>query len=167
MKKLNISSGEPFLKPQFIREIFHYCKEELHLESCSIVNNGSKVTEKWLDTYGRYLDIMAISCDSFDVDTNIQLGRTEKGKGSHVRRVFQSPSGVGTEESRSRSILLSPGQCSSAYIFAQGIWERTWTRLNFQEDMNASIEELSPYRWKVDDIAVYQSVYLDLHVYSV
>jgi radical S-adenosyl methionine domain-containing protein 2 len=89
MKKLNISGGEPFLKPEFIGEVFKFCKEELHLESCTIVNNGSKVTEKWLDKYGQYLDIMAISCDSFDVETNLQLGRAEKGRGTHVGRVFQ------------------------------------------------------------------------------
>ena len=80
MKKLNISGGEPFLKPDYIGELFRYCKEELHLESCSVVNNGSKVTEKWLDAYGKYLDIMAISCDSFDNDTNVQLGWAEKGR---------------------------------------------------------------------------------------
>jgi pyruvate-formate lyase-activating enzyme len=89
MKKLNISGGEPFLKPEFLGEIFKFCKEELHLESCSVVSNASKVTEKWLDSYGRYLDIMAISCDSFDVDTCLQLGRAEKGQGSHIGRVFK------------------------------------------------------------------------------
>lgn len=88
MIKLNISGGEPFLQPEFIGEVFKFCKVELHLESCSIVNNGSKVTEKWLDTYGKYLDVMAISCDSFDPDTNISLGRAENGKGAHIRRVF-------------------------------------------------------------------------------
>jgi radical S-adenosyl methionine domain-containing protein 2 len=35
------------------------------------------------------LDIMAISCDSFDDETNVQLGRSEKGRGSHVNRVLQ------------------------------------------------------------------------------
>jgi radical S-adenosyl methionine domain-containing protein 2 len=89
MKKLNISGGEPFLKPDFIGKIFQFCKEELHLESCTVVNNGSKVTEQWLDAYGRYLDIMAISCDSFEVETNIELGRAEHGKGTHIGRVFQ------------------------------------------------------------------------------
>src|SRR5687767_11001246 len=57
MKKLNISGGEPLLKPDFIGDVFRFCKEELLLESCSIVTNGSKVTEKWLDTYGKYLDM--------------------------------------------------------------------------------------------------------------
>lgn len=89
MKKLNISGGEPFLTPQFIGEVFRFCKDELKLESCSIVNNGSKVTEKWLDTYGKYLDVMAISCDSFVAETNVLQGRSENGKPDHVRRVFE------------------------------------------------------------------------------
>lgn len=89
MRKLNISGGEPFLQPTFIGEIFRFCKEELQLESTSIVNNGSKVTEKWLDEYGRYLDIMAISCDSFDPDTNVRIGRSENGSGAHIGRVFR------------------------------------------------------------------------------
>jgi radical S-adenosyl methionine domain-containing protein 2 len=89
MVKLNCSGGEPFLKPEFIGEIFRYCKEDLRLESCSVVNNGSKVTEKWLDTYGRYLDVMAISCDSFDPEVNALLGRAEHGSGNHIGRVFQ------------------------------------------------------------------------------
>jgi radical S-adenosyl methionine domain-containing protein 2 len=93
MKKLNISGGEPFLEPKFMGEVFRYCKEELHLESCSIVNNGSKVTEKWLDEYGRYLDVMAISCDSFDPEVNRQHGRGEDGTakagGKHVLKVYE------------------------------------------------------------------------------
>jgi len=103
MKKLNISGGEPFLKPEFIGEIFKFCKEELKLESCSIVNNGSKVTEKWLDTYGKYLDMMALSCDSFDPEVNAQIGRTEKGGkfGKHSNRVFQV-----ADWCRSRNIVV-------------------------------------------------------------
>lgn len=90
MKKLNISGGEPFLKSTFIGEVFRFCKEELHLESCSVVNNGSKVTEKWLDTYGQYLDVMAISCDSFDAETNALIGRSDKARnGDHISRVFE------------------------------------------------------------------------------
>jgi radical S-adenosyl methionine domain-containing protein 2 len=89
MKKLNISGGEPYLQPIFIGEIFKFCKEELGLESCSIVNNGSKVTENWMDTYGQYLDVMAISCDSFDPETNLKQGRAENGKPGHIGQVFK------------------------------------------------------------------------------
>lgn len=90
MKKLNISGGEPFLQPRYIGEVFKFCKEELCIESCSVVNNGSKVTEKWLDTYGQYLDVMAISCDSFDVETNVKQGRAENGTSTtHINNVFK------------------------------------------------------------------------------
>lgn len=89
MVKINISGGEPFLQPKFIGNIIKYCKEELKLESTGIICNGSKVTLEWLDTYGKYLDIMGVSCDSFDDDTNFRIGRSEKGSGVHTRKVFQ------------------------------------------------------------------------------
>jgi radical S-adenosyl methionine domain-containing protein 2 len=90
MRKLNISGGEPFLEPTFVGEIFKYCKTELKLESCSVVNNGSKVTREWLDEYGQYLDIMAISCDSFKHEVNQVHGRGKGGEATeHVSRVFR------------------------------------------------------------------------------
>ncbi|KAF8521385.1 hypothetical protein BU17DRAFT_45765 [Hysterangium stoloniferum] len=110
MKKLNISGGEPFLKPTFIGEVFRFCKEELGLESCSIVNNGSKVTEKWLDTYGQYLDMMAISCDSFDPETNVRIGRADKaGNKDHISTVFKVAQWYNWEEDMNENIeALSP-----------------------------------------------------------
>jgi radical S-adenosyl methionine domain-containing protein 2 len=112
MKKLNIGGGEPFLKATFIGEVFRYCKEELKLESCSVVNNGSKVTEKWLDVYGKYLDVMAISCDSFDPETNVRIGRAEKaGKGDHISRVFQV-----AQWCRERGIMVKINSVINAYV---------------------------------------------------
>lgn len=75
MKKINLSGGEPFLYPVLLGEICKFCKEDLNLESVSIVTNGSKVTEKFFREYGRYVDIIAVSVDSFDEDTNIKIGR--------------------------------------------------------------------------------------------
>jgi len=138
MVKLNISGGEPFLKPDFIGEIFRFCKEDLQLKSCSVVNNGSKVTEKWLDTYGQYLDVMAISCDSFDPEVNVLLGRAENGSGEHIGRVFQV-----AEWCRQRSIKVKLNSVI--------------TKHNWLEDMNSSIEELSPMRWKVFQVLLLDS----------
>ncbi|KAN0116472.1 hypothetical protein V8E52_005853 [Russula decolorans] len=130
MVKLNISGGEPYLQPDFIGEIFQFCKNELHLESCSVVTNGSKVTEKWLDKYGQYLDIMAISCDSFDPETNVLIGRGENGSGKHIGRVHQL-----ADWCRQHHIKVKINSVIN--------------RHNWQEDMNSSIEEISPVRWKV------------------
>ncbi|KZV93434.1 radical SAM enzyme [Exidia glandulosa HHB12029] len=130
MRKLNISGGEPFLQPKFIGEIFRFCKEELHLESTSVVNNGSKVTQKWLEEYGQYLDIMAISCDSFDPDTNVRIGRSENGSGAHIGRVFRV-----AQWCKDYGIRVKINTVVNKY--------------NWEEDMTLAIEELDVFRWKV------------------
>ncbi|KAG8738289.1 Radical S-adenosyl methionine domain-containing protein 2 [Ceratobasidium sp. 414] len=130
MRKLNISGGEPFLNPTYIGEIFKFCKTELKLESTSVVNNGSKVTEKWLDEYGQYLDIMAISCDTFSVETDLAHGRAEKDKPTHIGRVFDV-----VRWCKERGIRVKLNSVITKY--------------NYEEDMNESIAQLAPFRWKV------------------
>ena len=76
MRKINFSGGEPFLHPQWLGCMVRYCKEDLNLESVSIVSNGSLIKEEWFQEYATYVDILAISCDSFDNETNVQIGRT-------------------------------------------------------------------------------------------
>ncbi|KAK7470086.1 hypothetical protein VKT23_001527 [Stygiomarasmius scandens] len=138
MKKLNISGGEPFLQPHFIGEVFKFCKEELKLESCSVVNNGSKVTEKWLDTYGQYLDVMAISCDSFVPETNVRQGRAENGRPGHIQKVFEV-----TEWCRKRGIKVKINTVVTIH--------------NWEENMVDSIQELTPFRWKVFQVLLLDS----------
>ena len=54
MEKINFSGGEPFIhkRGDFVGELTRYCKEDLGLESVSIVCNGSLVTERWFYKYG-------------------------------------------------------------------------------------------------------------------
>lgn len=75
MKKINLSGGEPFLYPELLGEICKFCKVDLNLESVSIVTNGSKVKESFFKNYGLFVDIIAVSVDSFDEETNIKIGR--------------------------------------------------------------------------------------------
>ncbi|KAF3903261.1 hypothetical protein ABW20_dc0107120 [Dactylellina cionopaga] len=84
MRKLNFAGGEPFLEKEFLGQLIRYCKEELQLESISVVTNGSLVSNHFLKIYGKYLDIIAVSCDSFHESTNLEIGR---GKGSHLKAV--------------------------------------------------------------------------------
>lgn len=72
MEKVNFSGGEPFLPDRGVHlgEMVKYCKISLRMPSVSIVSNGSLIKEKWFQQYAKYLDILAISCDSFDEDTN-------------------------------------------------------------------------------------------------
>lgn len=75
MKKINFSGGEPFTKDRFLGNLVRHCKEELKLESVTIVSNGSLITESWFERYGEWLDILAISCDSFDEAVLNAIGR--------------------------------------------------------------------------------------------
>lgn len=127
MQKLNFAGGEPFLYPKFLATMLQYCKEDLNLESVSIVTNGSKVTERFLQSYGEYIDVLAVSCDSFNEDTNIAIGR---GDGDNVAQLF-----------RIRD-----------WCAVYGIKFKLNTvinRLNFREDMVEQMERLRPFRWKV------------------
>ena len=50
---------------RYLGEMVRFCKEELDIESVTVVTNGSRTTEHWMAEYGYYLDIMAVSVDSF------------------------------------------------------------------------------------------------------
>jgi radical S-adenosyl methionine domain-containing protein 2 len=80
IKKLNFAGGKPFLYPVFMRELLRYGKEKLRIENMNIVSNGSKITEKFLRENAAFINILAISCDSFDLETNIKIGRRKSGE---------------------------------------------------------------------------------------
>ena len=126
MKKINFAGGEPFMNAELLGQLVKYCKENLKLEAVSVVTNGSKVSQKWLAKYGEYLDIMAISCDSFDEAINTKIGR---GTGTHLRTVMNL-----SRQCKEYGIMLKINTVVNRY--------------NFQEDMNAAIEEIQPFRWK-------------------
>ena len=132
MKKLNFAGGEPFLKPEFLGQLAKYCKETLELKSVSIVTNGSKVTSGWLKKYSQYIDIMAVSCDSFDEATNVEIGR---GTGHHLES-FKKLS-----------------QLCKEYGIKFKI-NTVICKYNWDEDMNAAITALAPTRWKCFQVLV-------------
>lgn len=107
-------------------ELVEFGKQVLALESVSIVSNGSLIKESWLQQYGAHLDILAVSCDSFDENTNIKIGR---GSGDNVEQLFRI-----RDWCREYGIKfkLNTVVC----------------RFNFDEDMAERVAELDPFRWK-------------------
>lgn len=89
LKKINFAGGEPFLKKKFLGELLKYCKETLKIEITSVVTNGSVIhnNHRWFKKYGKYLDVFAISCDSFKDDINKQIGRFNKSKANQTEIV--------------------------------------------------------------------------------
>ncbi|XP_051579444.1 radical S-adenosyl methionine domain-containing protein 2 [Myxocyprinus asiaticus] len=131
MEKVNFSGGEPFLQDRgtFVGELVRYCKQELELPSVSIVSNGSLIKETWFQKYGDYLDILAISCDSFIEDTNKVIGRGQ-GKKSHLDNLHKVRNWC-----REYKVAFKINSVINTY--------------NVDEDMTENITALNPVRWKI------------------
>ncbi|KAI1117559.1 hypothetical protein F5Y14DRAFT_465486 [Nemania sp. NC0429] len=127
MRKINFSGGEPFLYPRKLAMLCRFCKEELGLESVSIITNGTKVTKKWLERNGRWVDILGVSCDSFSEQTNMAIGR---GTGNNVEQLFDI-----RNICRELGIKFKLNTVVSVH--------------NWKEDMVDMVQKLEPFRWKV------------------
>ncbi|XP_053564921.1 radical S-adenosyl methionine domain-containing protein 2 [Bombina bombina] len=138
MEKINFSGGEPFLHDRgiFVGKLVQFCKEELKLPSVSIVSNGSLITERWFKSYGEHLDILAVSCDSFNEDVNKLIGRGQ-GKKNHVENL----------------IKIRKWCCDYNVAFKINSVINTY---NVDEDMNKEIMQINPVRWKVFQCLIIQ-----------
>ena len=75
---------------------------------------------------------MAVSCDSFDENTNVQIGR---GTGNHLATVVRV-----SDTCKKYSIKLKINTVVNKY--------------NFEEDMNDGIRQINPFRWKVFQVLI-------------
>ncbi|GAB1206435.1 hypothetical protein APSETT445_005123 [Aspergillus pseudonomiae] len=132
MRKINFAGGEPLLYPKHLGSLIKFCKEDLQIESVSIVTNGSRLTKSFLSTYGKYIDIIAVSCDSFREETNVKIGR---GTGAHLDNIT----------------LISELCVQHGIKFKLNT---VVNRFNFDEDMNASIAKINPFRWKCFQVLI-------------
>ena len=82
---------------------------------------------------GEYLDILAISCDSFDEQVNVLIGRGQ-GKKNHVEN------------------LQKLRTWCRDYRVAFKI-NSVINRFNVDEDMREQIKALNPVRWKVSTVS--------------
>ncbi|ETE69432.1 Radical S-adenosyl methionine domain-containing protein 2, partial [Ophiophagus hannah] len=112
MEKINFSGGEPFLheRGEFVGKLVQFCKEELKLPR-------------------EYLDILAVSCDSFNEEVNVLIGRGQ-GKKSHVENL--------------EKLKMWCQKYNVAFKINSVI-----NRFNVEEDMNEKIKALNPVRWKI------------------
>jgi len=132
MTRINFSGGEPFLQEHHLGELIKYCKEVLGIKT-SIVSNGSLMRENWFYTYGKYLDALAISCDSFDSDTLDAIGRGDGKRNAGGRHLEQL-----------KFIKAWCGEYNVTFKINSVV-----CRENVEEDMFKEILDLRPERWKV------------------
>ena len=127
MRKINFAGGEPFTEPKYLGELIKICKEQLKIEKISIITNGSLVKKKFFEDFGKYIDVFGVSCDSFIPETNIKIGRGEKG--NNVKKLFELREWC---KDYNIKFKLNTVVCN----------------LNKDENMVENIQKLKPDRWK-------------------
>lgn len=127
-RKLNIAGGEPFIYPHYLGELIKQCKENIKIEKISVITNGSLVKKDFFEKFGKYIDVFGVSCDSFDKETNIRIGRGKKGE--NVQKLFKI-----RELCKQYGIKFKLNTVVCNY--------------NKDENMVENIKKLNPDRWKV------------------
>ena len=127
-RKINFAGGEPTLCP-WLRSVIRHAKE-LGLIT-SVVTNGSRITESWLDDLSGCLDILAISIDSVDPERQRKIGRVVKCKPPMSEADYLS---IG-DSARTRGIRLKVNTVVN--------------RHNADEDFRSFVRAMNPERWRI------------------
>jgi radical S-adenosyl methionine domain-containing protein 2 len=130
-RKVNFAGGEPFLSKTILEDI-RYAKS-LGLVT-SVVTNGSKLNPQIIQLLAGSLDLLCISVDSADDQTNLQIGRSEKG-------------GVATAQKQLEIIKLAQSLAINIKI------NTVVSQINHEEDMSWFIRAANPIRWKIFQVS--------------
>ena len=126
--KINFAGGEPTLCP-WLSDLIRHAKS-LGLTT-SVVSNGSRITNAWLDNLAGCLDILAISIDSVAPELQSKIGRVVNGKQPMTASDYIC---IG-ESAKSRGIRLKVNTVVN--------------RHNVDEDFRSFIDAIKPERWKI------------------
>ena len=126
-EKINFAGGEPMLHPG-LDSLIRTAKEEGM--TTSVVINGTKITNHWLDNMSGHLDWIALSMDSAEPKTHVISGRTSGGDPLSTKRYLEICRAI-----RQRGIRLKINTVVTIH--------------NHLETMADFVQEASPERWKI------------------
>ena len=127
-KKINFAGGEPTLCP-WLPDLIARAKE--HGMVTSIVTNGSRITNQWLNDLNGNLDWIGLSIDTVDPEKLIRLGRAIGGKVPITEKEYLNIIG----EVKRHKIRLKINTVVTSV---------TW-----EEDFTPFIRVAKPERWKL------------------
>jgi radical S-adenosyl methionine domain-containing protein 2 len=131
--KITFVGGEPLLYPRLL-DLIKYSKSKGFITS--IVTNGSKLTETFLIESHGYLDWVALSIDSLDLDTNLAMGRGDINNQTNYYKVIN---------------LLKK------YKYKFKI-NTVVSKNNWKESFNEFIEWSNPDRWKIFQVLILDKI---------
>jgi len=134
-EKVNFAGGEPFLYSERLGELVKVSKD-LGFKSVSIITNGSIIKKEWFEKYGKYLDILGVSCDSINPEVNLRHGRNF----NRIKLPIE----------QQKKIELLSQICHHQQILFKV--NTVVTQLNKDEILAEFINKINPCRWKIFQI---------------
>ena len=132
VEKINFVGGEPMLHPY----LDQWIKESKRVGmTTSIVSNGTKMTQEWLESMRHHLDWLGLSVDASNDQIHAIMGRSnaaesKRGESGHLERALEI--------------------AKIANKLGYGIKLNTVvTSANMQDDMTSVVKEINPTRWKI------------------
>lgn len=127
--RLNIAGGEPTLSKN-LNYIIHKANR-LGFE-VSIITNGSKLTDDFIERSAKYISMFAISVDSINAYTNEKIGRISKEKTMEASELLSQIKNV-------RQINPNVKIKINTVV----------NKHNYHENLAVFIRKVDPYKWKV------------------
>ena len=126
-KKINFAGGEPMLYSG-LDSLIKVSKE--NGLTTSMVTNGSKITDSWIEQNAEYLDIIAVSIDSANTETHKITGRAVNNCPITTEQYLDMCNSI-----KHHSIRLKINTVVTCH--------------NINEDMQSFIKKAKPERWKI------------------
>ena len=125
--KINFAGGEPMLYSGLDSLIQTAKKNGM---TTSIVTNGTRITDRWLDGIAEDLDMIALSVDSANPETHRRSGRAVDNRPLSTERYLKASRSI-----KRRGIRLKINTVVTCH--------------NRSEDMRGFIRRAGPERWKI------------------
>jgi radical S-adenosyl methionine domain-containing protein 2 len=132
VEKINFVGGEPMLHPH----LDEWIKESKRVGmTTSIVSNGTKMSQEWLESMRPYLDWLGLSVDASNDQIHAIMGRAnanefKNGESGHLGRALEI--------------------AKMANKLGYGIKLNTVvTSANVHDDMTDVVKQINPTRWKI------------------
>ena len=132
VEKINFVGGEPMLHPH----LDEWIKESKRVGmTTSIVSNGTKMSQEWLESMRPYLDWLGLSVDASNDQIHAIMGRAnatefKNGESGHLSRALEI--------------------AKMANKLGYGIKLNTVvTSANVRDDMTDVVKQINPTRWKI------------------
>ena len=126
--KLNLVGGEPTLC-RWLPDLIARAKG--HAMTTSIVTNGSKITDQWLNNLNGSLDWIGLSIDTVDPEKSVRIGRAIRGKVPMTAEEYLNI----TDKIKRHGIRLKINTVVNS--------------VNWEDDLTSFIQLAKPERWKL------------------